>query len=62
MGTMTIATALWWATIAKAAPSFLGTGPPLKMLALTTVMVAATSTASAGTLRAIHTTRDLTRT
>jgi len=62
MCTMTVATTLWWAAVANAAPSFLGGGIPWKMIVLTTLMLAAATTATAGTLRSAHTTRQLTRT
>ncbi len=54
MATITGATAIWWASVAGAAPAFLGAVLPWNMLALALTMLAATSLAIAGTLRAMH--------
>ncbi len=54
MAAMTGAAAIWWASVERAAPAFLGSGFPLKMTALALTMLAATVLAGAGTLRALH--------
>jgi hypothetical protein len=54
MAAMTGAAAIWWASVERAAPAFLGSGLPLRMTALTLTMLAATVFAGAGTLRALH--------
>jgi hypothetical protein len=54
MATMTVAAAIWWASVASASPTFLAAD---RMLALALTMIATTGLALAGTFRAAHDTR-----
>ena len=62
MAAMTIGTATWWASVASAAPAFLGGGLPWGLLAATLTMTVATILAGAGTLRSLQSARLLGRT
>ena len=62
MAAMTVGTATWWASVARAAPAFLGGGVPWGLLAATLTMTVATILAGAGTLRSLQSARLLGRT
>jgi hypothetical protein len=57
MAVITGATVIWWASVASAAPTFLGAQSPWYTGALTLTMLGATSLGIAGALRAVHDTR-----
>ena len=56
MAAMTAGAATWWASVASAAPAFLG-GVPWQLLAATLTMTVATILAGAGTLRSLQSAR-----
>ena len=52
MAVMTVAATIWWTSVHDSAPEFFGGGaPPVRMVAMTLVMSAATALAAAGTFR-----------
>ncbi len=54
MVTMTGATAIWWASVAAASPTFFGSGVPWNMLAVVLTMLAASTFATGGVVRSVR--------
>lgn len=54
MVTMTGATAIWWAAVATASPTFFGSGVPWNMLAVVLTMLVASSAATGGLVRSVR--------